>query len=198
MGKNPSRFSETGDNKGRVMNLDTSGFPVECVNLMDAEEFCRKLNEREQAKGRLVTGWEYRLPTEAQWEYACRAGTTTATAFDDALSSKQANFRGEHPYNEAEKGPNLRRTVKVGSYQANAWGLHDMHGNVSEWCQDWYAEQLPGGLDPLGPASGEQKVARGGAYLLLGHHCRTADRGRKWSNFRSDYVGFRVALVPGR
>ena len=83
------------------------------------------------------TDWEFRLPTEAQWEYACRAGTTTATAFGDTLSSKQANFKGK-PYNGGEPGPSLGRAAKVGSYPANAWGLHDMHGNTFEWCRDWY------------------------------------------------------------
>src|SRR5260221_440637 len=91
--------------------------------------------------------WEFRLPTEAQWEYACRAGTTTATSFGEKLSSKQANFQGK-PYNGAEEGPSLKMTVKVGSYPANAWGMHDMHGNVFEWCRDWYQSKLSGGTDP--------------------------------------------------
>ena len=99
------------------------------------------------AAGRLPDGWEYTLPTEAQWEYACRAGTTTATAFGDKLSSKQANFKGK-PYNGAEQGPSLGRDAPVGSYPANAWGLHDMHGNTFEWCRDWYHARLPGGTDP--------------------------------------------------
>src|SRR5436305_1744081 len=92
--------------------------------------------------GDLPTGWEFRLPTEAQWEYACRAGTTTATAFGDKLSSKQANFQGRS-YNGAEKGPSLGRAARVGSYPANAWGLHDMQGNTIEWCRDWYHPRLP-------------------------------------------------------
>ena len=97
--------------------------------------------------GELPAAWEFRLPTEAQWEYACRAGTTTATAFGDRLSSKQANFKGK-PYNGAEPGPSLGRAARVGSYPSNAWGLHDMHGNTFEWCRDWYHPRLPGGVDP--------------------------------------------------
>ena len=96
----------------------------------------------------LPEGWEFRLPTEAQWEYACRAGTTTATAFGDSLSSKQANFKGK-PYNGgADEGPSLGKAAKVGSYPPNAWGIHDMHGNTFEWCRDWYHAKLPGGDDP--------------------------------------------------
>ena len=121
---------------------------MELVAWDDANAFCRKLTEPERQAGRLPAGWEYRLPTEAQWEYACRAGTVTATAFGDSLSSRQANFNGNNPYNGAENGPNLTRTAEVGTYPANAWGLHDMHGNVWEWCRDWYQRKLPGGNDP--------------------------------------------------
>src|SRR5215218_2728214 len=122
-------------------------YPVGNVNFTEAEEFCRKLTEQARKAGDLPKDWEFRLPTEAQWEYACRAGTTTATAFGDKLSSKQANFQGK-PYNGAEAGPSLKRAARVGSYPANPWGLHDMHGNVFEWCRDWYHFKLPGGVDP--------------------------------------------------
>ena len=122
-------------------------FPVGNVNFAEAEAFCRKLTELGRQSGDLPKDWEFRLPTEAQWEYACRAGTTTATSFGDKLSSKQANFKGK-PYNGAEPGPSLNRAAKVGSYPANAWGLHDMHGNIFEWCRDWYHAKLPGGTDP--------------------------------------------------
>ena len=128
-------------------------FPVGNVNFAEAEAFCRKLTELARKSGELPEDWEFRLPTEAQWEYACRAGTTTATAFGDKLSSKQANFKGK-PYNGAEAGPSLGRAAKVGSYPANAWGLHDMHGNIFEWCRDWYHAKLPGGVDP-GPVRRE-------------------------------------------
>src|SRR5262249_36715389 len=121
--------------------------PVGNVNFAEAETFCRKLTELGRQSGDLPEGWEVRLPTEAQWEYACRAGTATATAFGDSLSSKQANFKGT-PYNGAEPGPSLGRAAPVGGYPANAWGLHDMHGNTYEWCRDWYHAKLPGGTDP--------------------------------------------------
>ena len=117
------------------------------VNFAEAEAFCQKLTELGRQAGDLPKDWEFRLPTEAQWEYACRAGTTTATSFGDKLSSKQANFKGK-PYNGAEPGPSLDRAAKVGSYPANAWGLHDMHGKLCEWCRDWYHAKLPGGVDP--------------------------------------------------
>ncbi|MBI4584383.1 MAG: formylglycine-generating enzyme family protein [Planctomycetes bacterium] len=122
-------------------------FPVYTIDFSKAEEFCRKLTETAQASGELPKEWEFRLPTEAQWEYACRAGTTTATSFGNKLSSRQANFQGK-PYNGAEEGPSLKRAARVGSYPANPWGLHDMHGNVFEWCRDWYYLRLPGGVDP--------------------------------------------------
>ena len=112
-------------------------FPVGNVNFGEAEDFCRRLTERSRQVGDLPRDWEFRLPTEAQWEYACRAGTTTATSFGDRLSSQQANFKGR-PYNGAEAGPSLNLAARVGSYPANAWKLHDMHGNIFEWCRDWY------------------------------------------------------------
>lgn len=121
--------------------------PVGNVNFAEAEQFCAKLTELGRQSGELPEDWEFRLPTEAQWEYACRAGTTTATSFGDRLSSRQANFKGK-PYNGAEEGPSLSRAASVGSYPANAWGLHDMHGNTFEWCRDWYHIRLPGGNDP--------------------------------------------------
>ena len=134
-------------------------FPVGNVNFAEAEAFCRKLTELGRQSGDLPKDWEFRLPTEAQWEYACRAGTTTATSFGDTLSSKQANFKGK-PYNGAEPGPSLNRAARVGSYPANAWGLHDMHGNIYEWCRDWYHARLPGGTDPdLYPARARRSRA---------------------------------------
>jgi formylglycine-generating enzyme required for sulfatase activity len=177
--------------------------PVGNVNYPEAVAFCQKLTERGRQSGGLPVDWEFRLPTEAQWEYACRAGTTTATAFGDKLSSKQANFQGQ-PYNGAEKGPSLRRATKVGSYPANAWGLHDMHGNIYEWCRDWYHPKLPGGNDPdlssvRGPMNRDRtfsRVRRGGAWCDDGQACRSARRLRYEEDRRYDHIGFRVAVVP--
>jgi formylglycine-generating enzyme required for sulfatase activity len=177
--------------------------PVGNVNYPEAEAFCRKLTELGRQSGDLPAGWEFRLPTEAQWEYACRAGTTTATSFGDKLSSKQANFQGR-PYNGAENGPSLNRATKVGSYPANAWHLHDMHGNVYEWCRDWYHAELPGGEDPdLSSAKGTpnrdgtfSRVRRGGAWCDDGLACRSARRLRFEPERRYDHIGFRVAVVP--
>ena len=180
-------------------------YPVGNVNFAEVEAFCRKLTELGHQAGDLPREWEFRLPTEAQWEYACRAGTTTATAFGDSLSSKQANFKGEKPYNGAEPGPSLGRAAPVGRYPANAWGLHDMHGNTFEWCRDWHHAQLPGGVDPdlysakstaLKNRTGDvSRVRRGGAWTDDGWPCRSAFRLRFEPERRYDHIGFRVAVV---
>ncbi len=174
-------------------------FPVYNVNYPEAEAFCRQLTELARRGGDLPDGWEFRLPSEAQWEYACRAGSTTATAFGDQLSNKQANFQGK-PYNGAENGPSLNRASQVGSYAANAWGLHDMHGNVYEWCRDWYHQKLPGGQDPdllaekgtINRDGSFSRVRRGGAWCDDGEPCRSARRHRFEPERRSDHIGFRV------
>jgi formylglycine-generating enzyme required for sulfatase activity len=173
------------------------------VNYAEAEGFCLRLTEQARRAGDLPSGWECRLPTEAQREYACRAGTTTATAFGDRLSSKQANFQGR-PYNGAEEGPSLNRNAPVGSYPPNAWGLHDMQGNVCEWCRDWYHAKLPGGDDPdLSSKTGTMnrdgtfpRVRRGGAWCDDGWAFRSAFRQRFEPERRYDHIGFRVAVVP--
>jgi formylglycine-generating enzyme required for sulfatase activity len=173
------------------------------VSYAEAEEFCRKLTECGHKSGALPNAWEFRLPTEAQWEYACRAGTLTATSFGDKLSSKEANFLGEKPYNGAGEGPSLKRAAPVGSYPANAWGLHDMHGNVFEWCRDWYHQGLPGGDDPdLSARRGTpnrdgtfSRVRRGGAWDDDGKYLRSAFRLRYEPERRADHIGFRVVAV---
>jgi formylglycine-generating enzyme required for sulfatase activity len=151
-------------------------YPVGNVNFAEAEAFCRKLTEMARKSGDLPEGWEFRLPTEAQWEYACRAGTTTATAFGQKLSSQQANFKGK-PYNGAAPGPSLGKAARVGSDPPNAWGLHDMHGNTFECCRDWYHPKLPGGVDPdLYAKKATSRVRRGGAWTDDGWPCRSAFR----------------------
>jgi len=157
-------------------------YPVGNVNFAEAEGFCQKVTELSRQSGELPKDWEFRLPTEAQWEYACRAGTTTATSFGDKLSSKQANFKGR-PYNGGEPGPSLNGAAKVGSYPANPWGLHDMHGNIYEWCRDWYHRKLPGGIDPDLHDAKEtatksehgdiSRSRRGGCWADEGWPCRT-------------------------
>lgn len=183
-------------------------YPVGNVNFAEAEAFCRELTQRGRQRGDLPLNWEVRLPTEAQWEYACRAGTTTATAFGPGLSSKQANFLGEKPYNGAEPGPSLRRAARVGSYPANAWGLHDMHGNTFEWCRDWYHIRLPGGTDPDLYTAKEKatksehgdisRSRRGGCWADPGWPCRSAFRLRFEPERRYDHIGFRVVAVELR
>jgi formylglycine-generating enzyme required for sulfatase activity/serine/threonine protein kinase len=178
--------------------------PMYQVSYAEAEEFCRKFTESEHSASRLPSGWVYRLPTEAQWEYACRAGTTTATAFGDQLSSVDANFLGSAPYNGAAAGPFLDKTAPVGQYRPNAWGFYDMHGNVWEWCRDGTAglsffdhvEPLKGGVDPLGPAEAAGRVMRGGSWRIPGRDLRSAFRLPRPRDFRYSDLGFRVARVP--
>jgi formylglycine-generating enzyme required for sulfatase activity len=193
-----------GEFPGRFTAGEDEEFPVYTINFAEAEGFCQKLAGIAHASGALPKDWVFRLPTEAQWEYACRGGTTTATAFGDKLSSKQANFQGK-PYNGAEPGPSLKRAARVGSYPANAWGLHDMHGNVFEWCRDWYHSRLPGGVDPdlyfakssaaRNQNGSSSRVRRGGCWADEGWPCRSAFRLRFEPERRHDHIGFRVVAI---
>jgi formylglycine-generating enzyme len=175
-------------------------FPVYWINFDEAERFCSALNRSLQRAGALPADWELRLPTEAQWEYACRAGTATATCFGDTLGAHQANFAGETTDRAV---PARGSSRKVGSYPANPWGIQDMHGNVWEWCRDYYHAQLPGGTDPdLYESKGApnrdgtySRVRRGGAWIEEGWACRSACRLRYESHRRSDHIGFRVVVV---
>ena len=187
MGKLPGPFT--------AQLPEGNDLPVGNVNFAEAEAFCQKLTELARQSGELPKDWEFRLPTEAQWEYACRAGTTTAMSFGDTLSSKQANFKGK-PYNGAEPGPSLNGAAKVGSYPGNPWGLHDMHGNIFEWCRDWYHPKLPGGVDPdLSTATASSRVRRGGGWTDDGWPCRSAFRLRFEPERRYDHIGFRIVIV---
>ncbi len=205
MGENPSFFSSTGGGKDKVQGMDTRQFPVESVSWEDALEFCRRLKERpeEKSKGRV-----YRLPTEAEWEYVCRGGHLFKSPsppfhFGNSLSSTQANFDGNSPFGGAAEGPYLERTTKVGSYPTNhPLGLYDLHGNVWEWCADWYDagyyQRSPRPRqDPQGPEKGERRVLRGGCWVIIGGYCRAAYRYFIASGGYSGRSGFRVVLVAG-
>jgi formylglycine-generating enzyme required for sulfatase activity len=192
MGKNPSYFAPTGKGWVLVGDQDTRNFPVDSVSWKDAVAFCRALSERpeEQAAGR-----KYDLPTEAEWEYACRAGTTSPFHFGAQLNGVQANCDGTNPYG-ADKGPYLERTCAVGSYPPNGWGLYDMHGNVWEWCKDWYQKDYyksGENKDPQGPATGQYRNRRGGSWKSTAGFCRAAVQ--LWYDPPVHAVeGFRVAL----
>jgi formylglycine-generating enzyme required for sulfatase activity len=176
-------------------------FPVYWVTFIQAEEFCRRLRTQARASGALPDGWEFRLPTEAQWEYACRAGTQTAFAFGESLTDRQANMG--KPYNGTPAGVPGSAATPVGSYPPNPWGLHDMHGNEFEWCRDWYHRQLPGGIDPdLSGKKGlpnrdgtHSRVRRGGAWTDAAVFCRSALRLRYEPERGSDHIGFRVVVL---
>lgn len=176
MGKNPSYFSAEGERKNDVSGQDTERFPVENLSWGDAVEFCRVFTDQERQAGRLPAGWAYTLPTEAQWEYACRAGTTDAFSFGNILNGQEANCDGNSPYGTESKGPYLDRTTTVGSYKANRWGLCDMHGNVSEYCRDKFAKKLPGGTDPLAMSGEEGAIDRGGSWNSPPLNCRSSSR----------------------
>jgi formylglycine-generating enzyme required for sulfatase activity len=146
----------------------------------------------------------YRLPTESEWEYACRAGTTTAFYLGSSLHSGQANFDGQHEYDAVlgtifnPSGIYLARTTQVGSYAANGWGLYDMIGNMDEWCQDWYGTYPAGNVtDPQGAVTGSGRVFRGGFWFYFAWVCRSAYRCYGEPDFRGG-IGFRVLLAPGQ
>jgi formylglycine-generating enzyme required for sulfatase activity len=229
MGENPSYFSRSGGGRNEVTTLSDEELkllPVETVSWDDAQEFIRRLNEKERGRG----SW-YRLPTEAEWEYACRGGTTSEEEcshhfyFDkptDDLSSEQANFNGNAPFGKAPMGKYLRRTSRVGAYPSNKLGLCDMQGNVWQWCtDDYYAKEgtalaahlvgLLGGPSGQGPflaasglsrpgqvvpLGGSGRVIRGGSWNLDGTLCQAAYRYRYPPRYRLSILGFRLARVP--
>jgi formylglycine-generating enzyme required for sulfatase activity len=163
--------------------------PVVCVSWNDARAFCTWLSH--------VENRTYRLPTEAEWEYASRGGAETQFGFGTSLSSFQANFNGEFPYEPASRGPNRERPVKVGSYRPNPFGIHDMHGNVTEWCADYFGNYpAEPQTDPMGPASGDMRVHRGGCWFDRGNLCRCAMRGKNPALTALNLVGCRVVCQP--
>ncbi len=181
MGGNPSRF------KGVKR-------PVENVSWNDAQEFITKLNAQDAVKR---SGMKFRLPTEAEWEYACRAGTTTAYSWGNALNGDKANCDGNYPHGTDVKGKYLKQTTDVGSYAPNAWGLYDMHGNVWEWCEDWYGDYSNGAVtDPKGAPGGSDRVLRGGSYVSNAAYCRSANRSCYVPTYVDNRIGFRLVLAP--
>ncbi len=181
-GKNPSYFK--GDN-----------LPVEMVSWYDAKAFCEKLTLQEKTAGRLPQGYEYTLPTEAQWEYACRAGTMTALNNGKNLSDRKKCFKLNEVgwYSDNSNG----QTHPVGQKQANSWGLYDMHGNVYEWCLDWYRAYPTSAMtDPMESAIGSSCVLRGGCWVSFADYCRSANRNYYNPSNPDSGHGFRVALVP--
>jgi formylglycine-generating enzyme required for sulfatase activity len=198
MGTNPSECSATGSNKELVRGISTDDFPVEMVTWNDTQDFLKKLNA---LPAEAASRFRYRLPSEAEWEFACRGGSASTKLFHfaeptDKPSFDQANFDGRNPYGGGEKGKSPGRPARVGSYKPNKLGLYDVHGNVWEWCDDRYDEKYYAKSplrDPAGPAAGERRVFRGGSYLDGGERLRAANRAGTEATFRSGVIGFRVA-----
>jgi formylglycine-generating enzyme required for sulfatase activity len=181
MGNNPSRFKEGGPE-----------CPVEQVSWEDAREFLQKLNEKSSEL-------EYRLPTEAQWEYACRAGTTTPFWTGECLSTDEANYDGNNPLKGCPKGVYREKTTPVKKFAPNPWGLYDMHGNVWEWCADWFGDYPDGPVtDPNGPSDGADRVYRGGSWINYAGSCRSAYRYHATPDLRNYNLGFRALAVRRR
>ncbi len=173
MGESPSRFK--GDER-----------PVENVSWEDCQLFLERVTSEEDLG--------LRLPTEAEWEYACRAGTTTPFWFGETVSTDQVNFDGNYPYAGGPKSHYREETVPVGSLPVNSWGLYEMHGNVREWCADWFGpyedERV---IDPPGPEKGDYRVLRGGSWLNGARNCRSASRRMTLPGFQYGFIGLRLA-----
>jgi len=176
MGDNPSRFYRCGED-----------CPVDFVSWYDVQLFIKRLNKMERTD-------KYRLPTEAEWEYACRAGTETPFYFGQYLSTDQANYNGNHPIPGSPRGRNRNTSIPVGSFPPNSFGLYDMHGNVYEWCYDWYGNYgSKSAIDPKGASSGLSRVCRGGGLSSYARRCRSANRTKHLPGYVNFYIGFRLA-----
>ncbi len=200
----PSSFQSKGEKANKVVRQlegesNNDHYPVENVSWLDAMEFCNRLSQR--------TGRTYALPSEAQWEYACRAGTTTPFHFGDTISPELANYRGDFAYADGPQGVYRKQTTPVGMFPANAWGLYDMHGNVLEWCQDEWHESHEGaptdGRAWVDVAEGEKskelaktKLLRGGSWNNIPRSCRSAYRNHYQPDYADLNVGFRVVCLP--
>lgn len=177
-------------------------YPVYWVSFEHAVRFCEALTTKARERGALSDTQRFSLPTEAQWEYACRAGSTTAYSIGSSITPSDANF---DPDADARPSPLRGGSKAVGGYRANAWGIYDMHGNVWEWCLDYYHAKLPGGTDPdlstqRGVRNGDgsySRVRRGGAWIEAAWACRAACRLRYEPHRSSDHIGFRVVIVQG-
>ncbi|MCC7138343.1 MAG: SUMF1/EgtB/PvdO family nonheme iron enzyme [Planctomycetes bacterium] len=192
MGSNPSWYRRGGEGASAVASVDPASLPVEQVSWEEATEFCRRLSAlpAEQAAGRV-----YRLPTEGEWEYGCRAGAASAFAFGKTIGPAEANVDGRKPYLDADEQPGLGRPAPVGSYPPNRWGLCDMHGNVAEWVADAYTNRTSEGatyLPELAP-SADARVTKGGSFLGAVGQSRSAARVGRVPGFRHRTLGFRVA-----
>jgi formylglycine-generating enzyme required for sulfatase activity len=175
MGNNPSKFD------------GERNLPVDSVSWDDCQEFIKKLGEKDKRA--------YRLPSEAEWELACRAGTKTPFSFGETISTDQVNYNGEEVYGNGKKGVFREKTTPVGSFPANAWGLHDMHGNLWQWCQDWFGDYPQKDMvDPQGPEKGEGRVLRGGSWSVGPQRCRSADRLGARPGGSGLTFGFRIAF----
>jgi len=173
------------------LHFKSDDLPVEQVSWEDCQDFIAKVNASLSCSAC--------LPTEAEWEYACRAGTTTACFWGNTLNGDRANCNGNCPYGTTHKGRSLQRTRPVGQYAANPWGFYDMHGNVWEWCNDWCGEYPSGRVaDPQGPTSGDLRVMRGGSWRSGAGRCRSASRAGGTPGYRSRNFGFRLccSAVP--
>lgn len=207
------KFEVTQKEFREVMNAAPGNFkgdnlPIENVTWFKAVEYCNALSREEGvtpayaitgAGDAITVTWSrnadgYRLPTEAEWEYACRAGTNTPFNTGENITTDQANYYGSYPYKDVPRGQYRDSTVPVGSVPPNTWGLHEMHGNVWEWCWDWYGEYASGPqTQPNGPTEGTYRVNRGGGWNDFGRHLRSAYRAAHTPSNRTFNIGFRVA-----
>jgi len=193
------RVMKTEPWKGCAYVKEGDDYPATYIDWFDARDFCSKLTDIERRAGRLPKDWLYALPTEAEWEYACRAGTTTKYCFGDDESElpEYAWFDGGNLGLGAPNNAKMEMHAhQVAQLKPNGWGLYDMHGNVFEWCQDVYEDRLPGGVDPLVKTKDiDSQVFRGGSWVTFGHYCRSAVRNGSIASSAASGLGFRVAAV---